>query len=185
MKVMKCKIVEVTDGQVQKIIDALGGPGDEINERSYFQHTGFSSIPRADDIGIALVYGNSITFIGSADNKDDRPELNNEGDMCIYSDENKYIKVLASGDIEVSNGNASIELNAAGDIEASNGNGNLKINTNGTIELGSGAALRKLFNENFRAFYDAHIHGDPVTGSTSPPLSPILDSHLTENTEAT
>lgn len=168
---MKVKIVDVTDGDYQKIFNAIGRPNEELNNRSYFQHVGFSSIPKAGTIGIVIKDGDNYTMIATTDESADRPALSNELDMCIYADADKYIKILATGEIEIANDNNKITLKE-----------------NGDIELGS-ASLKKLIHEDIITAMNAHTHsgvtiGAGVTGPPTyvPPLSTAL--HATTKTEA-
>lgn len=122
MRIIKGKIISVTDGEYQKVLTAIGVPNEEITNRSYFQHVGFSSIPRANSVGIGIMYDNQITFFASAEPLTDRPTLNNPGDTCIHSDENIYIKINANGDIGIVNENNSITINANGSINIGGSN---------------------------------------------------------------
>lgn len=116
MKIIKCKFLDCTDGEYQKIMNAIGVPNEEINNRSYFQHFGFSSIPQAPCVGIGIIYDNQITFFASADPASYRPALSS-GETCIYADADKYIKLKTTGEIVIKNNNNTITLKADGDIE--------------------------------------------------------------------
>ena len=117
MRAFKCGIVSVTDGTFQKVLQAIGRSNEEINDRSYYQHVGFTSIPPAGSVEIIVADGDNLTMIASADPLDSRPELSNEKDVAVYADADKYVKILAGGDIEVANNNNKITLKANGDIE--------------------------------------------------------------------
>jgi phage gp45-like len=164
MRIIKCKVGSVADGEFQKTITGNARPNEEINLRSYFQHVGFSSIPREDSVAIGIIYGDNVTFFGTAEPVTERPKLFNAGDVCIYSDEDKYIKILASGNIEASNGNGSITLKA-----------------NGDIELGSGAGLQKLLNESAATIFNAHVHADHGVAT----VTQMLSTHMTSTTQST
>ena len=164
MSIIKVKILSVSDGDYQKIISAIGRPNEDFNDRSYFQHCGFTSIPKAETVGIMLTDGNNCTMIASADELADRPELSDEKDVAIYADANKYIKIKADGDIEASNDSGVI----------------LTLENGGDIKLGSGTK-KKLMNTDMITAYNTHKHG----GTTTIPdlqLSAVL--HATSKTEA-
>lgn len=147
MRVFKCKITDVTDGDYQKKINAIGRPNEEINNRSYFQHVGFTSIPPAGSVGILIAEGDNLTVIASADPIASRPTLSNQKDVAMYADADKYIKILANGDIEASNNNNKIVLKA-----------------NGDIELGS-ADLANLVKDAVLSTLQSHTH--PVSGAVA------------------
>lgn len=166
MRIIKAKIQSVTDGEYQKILNAIGLPSEEINSRSYFQHCGFSSIPKQNTVGIAIIYGNQVTFFASADPASSRPTLSSEGDVCIYSDADKYVKILSTGEIKAGNNNNSITLKADGDIE-----------------IGS-SSLKKLLTEDAASLYNTHTHNDPASGTTGVPNQLMNSTHQTTKTEA-
>jgi len=176
MRVIKVKILDVTDDTEQKIYNAIGRPNEELTERSYFQHVGFTSIPRANSVGIVLQDGENYTLIATTDTDSDRPTLSSSGDTALYSDSDKYIKIAATGEITIQNGAAS--------------GGKITLKTNGDIEIGS-TSLLKLINENFQTLYNNHGH-DYVVGAapfiTSAPTTtviaaaspaPLLNTHMT------
>jgi phage gp45-like len=119
---IKVKIISVTDDDYQKLFTAIGRGNEEFNNRSYFQHAGFTSIPKVNTVGIVFEEGNTYTMVATADPLADRPTLTNEKDVAIYADANKYIKISADGTIEVSNGNGNITMSASGDVDINNGN---------------------------------------------------------------
>lgn len=147
MRVIKCGISSVTDGDFQKVVNGIGRSNEEINNRSYFQHVGFSSIPPAGSVGILIEDGDNLTLIASADPIANRPTLSNEKDAAMYADADKYIKILANGDIEAANNNNKIILKA-----------------NGDIELGS-ASLEYLVKDAVLSTLQAHTH--PVSGAVA------------------
>lgn len=131
MSVIKVSISGVTEGEAQKIFNAIGRPNENLENRSYFQHCGFSSIPRKSAIGVVLKDGDNYTMIASADHEDDRPVLSNDGDCCMYSSKNRYIKID----------------NSTGDITAKNDSGTITLKNNGDVELGEGVNLKDLVTE--------------------------------------
>jgi len=117
MRLIKITVSSATESNLYKKISASGNIGEEITERPYFQHRGFTSLPKEDDLAVALVDGNQVTLIGSVDSLTTRPELSSEGDVAIYVDTDKYVKIEADGKITVKNNNSTITLKANGDIE--------------------------------------------------------------------
>jgi phage gp45-like len=163
MRITKVKIVSVADGDSQKLYSAIGNAGEEFTDRIYYQHSGLSSIPKAGDMGVVLSDGNNHTMISTSDNLTDRPELSNEGDVCIYSDADKFIKVLANGNILISNNNNSVTLK-----------------TNGDIELGE-TALQSLMTKAAMDAFNLHVHTCASPGSpTTVPTAPMIElTHCT------
>lgn len=119
---IKTKISSVADGANQKIYNGIGRANEELNNRSYFQHVGFSSIPRANAVGIVLSEDDTYSMIATTDTSSDRPVLSSAGDVCIYADADKFVKVAADGAITIINDNGSIVLKANGQIDLNNGN---------------------------------------------------------------
>lgn len=168
---IKVKIGDIADGDAQKIYSAIGRAGEEISERSYYQHTGFTSIPKAGNVGIVLIEGDNLSMIATTDEKTDRPALSDEGDVAIYADEEKYIKISEGGE-----------------IEASNGKGKIIMRENGDIELGD-SSLKQLITEDIITAMNAHTHAGVTVGGGvtavpvyAPPLSTFL--HATQKTKA-
>lgn len=173
MKSFKGIITDVTDGDYQKVVNGIGRPNEDIIERSYYQHVGFTSIPPANSVGVFISDGDNVTMIASADPVANRPTLSTEKDAAIYSDENKYVKVSAGGEITIKNNNNTITLKA-----------------NGDIELGA-SELKKLIHVDIITAMNAHTHtynpGTLAAASTTPPtyvppLSTVL--HATTKVEA-
>ena len=170
MPVIKFNISSVVEGVWQKIINGIGrGPSEQIVNRSYFQHAGFTSKPKVNSVGIAIVDNDNITTIATTEHEDDRYVLQGNDYAAIYSGSDKYIK-----------------LDTDGKIEASNGNGKLILKANGDIALGEGV-LSALMTESFINKFLTHIH--PVSGAvtlvpnpTVPPVSIAADT--TQNTKA-
>ncbi len=171
MSVIKCKIISVTDGEYQKIVDAIGrASSEEINDRSYFQHVGFTSIPPADTVGVMITDGNNYTMIATADPSASRPALSNEKDVAIYADADNYIKI--NGD--------------TGEITVENDNNKITLKANGDIEIG-GSGLKKLMTESMITAYNTHVHSGVTVGAGSTGVPTALLStaaHATQKTEA-
>lgn len=153
MRMIKCKIVSVKDGEFQKIISGIGRSGEEITERSYFQHVGFSSIPPADSVGVILTDGSNYTMIASADPSASRPALSNSKDVAIHADADNYIKI--DGDTD-----------------------DIRINSEGKIEIGI-ATFTKVLVEAAATLYNnhGHVYVPPSTGTpliTSQPQTSVI-----------
>jgi phage gp45-like len=156
---IKVKIISVTDNDYQKLFTAVGRGNEEFNNRSYFQHSGFTSIPKANDIGIVIEEGNTYTMVATAGPLDDRPELSNEGDVAIYASAEKYVMVKDDGEIVIKN-------------DAISG-GKITIKTNGDIELGS-SSLSALIKDTIITKFNTHTHISAApTFATSVP-TPLL-----------
>lgn len=148
---IKGLITNVTDGDYQKVVNGIGRPNEEINSRSYFQHTGFTSLPKANSRGIFIVDGENVTCIASADALADRPALSNEKDVAVYSDSDNYMKI--DGDTD-----------------------NIRINSEGNIEIGI-ATFSKVLVEAAKTLYNNHGHDYVVSGApfiTGKPTTSII-----------
>ena len=119
---IKVKIISVADDTNQKKFTALGRANEEFNDRSYYQHVGFSSIPRVDANGIVIKSGETYTMVATTDKSSNRPVLSNAGDVVVYADADKYIKVAVDGAITIINDNGSIKLKATGQVDINDGN---------------------------------------------------------------
>lgn len=167
MSVEKVNIVSVSEDDLNKIFSAIGMGSGEYTNRSFYQHVGFTSKPKPDTIGLVLKSGDNYTMIASTDSKTDRPELSNDKDVAIYSDADKYVKINAGGDIEISNNNNTITLKA-----------------NGGIELGTGI-LSKIIKETIITKYNTHTHVSASPGSpTAVPSVLFTSSDATTTVEA-
>ena len=98
---IKVLIKSVVDSGIGKLFSAIGALGSEYNNRSLWQHWGFSSIPKANSQGIVIKQGNNITCIATEAEESDKPVLNVEGDVAIYTSSNVFIKISADGTIEI------------------------------------------------------------------------------------
>lgn len=136
---MEVVIKKVIDGVYGFLVDAVGSMTSEFNKRQMYQQCGFKSIPRENSRGIYIKNGNKYMCVATADKSENTPSLENEGDVTIYSSKDSYVKVLASGKIEIK-GDSDIDIKSSGKINIS-GNGGA-----GSIVLGSGL-LRKFVNE--------------------------------------
>lgn len=153
MRIIKCKVTTIADGDYQKVVNAIGRPNEEIVNRSYFQHVGFTSRPPTDTVGIIIDDGNNLTMIASADPLASRPELANEKDVAIYTDADNYIKI--NGDTD-----------------------DIKINSEGKIEIGI-TAFAKVLVEAAATLYNnhGHVYVPPSTGVpliTSQPTASVI-----------
>jgi len=155
MRVVKCRVTTVTDGDFQKIVNAIGRPNEEIVSRSYFQHVGFSSIPPAGTVGILITDGDNVTMIASADHLTSRPKLSNERDVAIYADADNYVKIDGNTD-------------------------DIKINSEGKIEIGI-TTFAKVLVEAAKTLYNNHGHDYIVSGApfiTSKPTTAVITAAI-------
>ena len=167
---IKVKISSVTDGTNQKLYSGVGRAEEEFNNRSYFQHVGFSSIPKEGSVGIVFKEDNTFTMVASTDTSSDRPVLSNAGDVCIYSDADKYVKVAADGEITITNSAVS--------------GGKIVIKANGDIEIGS-ASLASLMTDSIITKFNTHTHISAApTVATSVPTPLFLTTDATSKTKA-
>ena len=168
---IKVKISSVSEHNYQKLYTAIGRGAEEFNNRSYFQHAGFTSLPKANTVGIVIEDGNTFTMVATADPSSSRPTLASAGDAAIYSDADTYVMVKDDGEIEIANENNSITLKANGDIEIGNAN------------------LDKLVKQAVLTTLAAHTH--PVSGAVAGVSTdagmialPTAPGNFTQNTEA-
>lgn len=123
-------IKEITEGQ-PKVFSATGYDADDTyTERPYFQHVGFSSIPKAESQGIVIEYRNAVYLIATQDSSDSRPTLSDPGDVCVYTDANNYIKIAADGSITVITDGKSVKVE--------NGSGIIELETSGKVSINGG-----------------------------------------------
>lgn len=192
MRIIKAKIISVTDGNYQKIVNAIGRPNEEIVNRSYFQHFGFTSRPPSGAVGIFIEDRNNLTMIASevkailpeGGENPERPEMLNEGDAALYSSVDTYVKVSKEDeDIRITNGNKNqIRLKSTGEVEIWNSDARLKVLANGDIELGN-TPLKSLMTEDIIAKFNTHTHNE--SGSvTDVPNQLWSSSDATQNTKA-
>ena len=107
---IKVKVSSVSEHTYQKLFSGIGRANEEFNNRSYFQHAGFTSLPKANTVGIVIEEGNTFTMVATADPSSSRPTLASAGDAAIYSDADTYVMVKDDGEIEIANENNSITL---------------------------------------------------------------------------
>ena len=86
-----------------------GRPGEQVDDKKYYQQYGLQSCPRDGSEVIALRQGNRI-YIVAGDDVKYRVELD-KGDVVLYSDTNNYIKMKKNGGIEVT-ANNEVVVNA-------------------------------------------------------------------------
>lgn len=120
---IRVNISSVSEATITKVFSGSGRTENEqIVDRPYFQHTGFTSIPKANTKGVADVQGNRVFLIATSDTQADRPVLSSETDVAIYADADKYIKIEADGKITLANDNGTIVLEANGQVNINSGN---------------------------------------------------------------
>jgi len=163
MKVMLKSVIDNMD-MPQKQFTTEGA--NALTKRSFIEHAGFSSIPRDDTLAYVIKDGGNFTCIGTC-NKD-RPELTDKGDTCLYSDEDKYVKIAADGTITIKNANNTVLLKANGDVE---------IGTTSLLHLMTSAMIT-VFNSH------THICSSPGSASNAPLPILVEATHATTKTKA-
>lgn len=119
---IKVKIVSITENDYQKLYTGIGRANEEFNDRSYFQHAGFTSLPKANTIGIVIEDGNTYTMVATADPLADRPALTDKTDVAIYSNAERYVMIKADGEIMIANENGFVNLKPDGTVDINGGN---------------------------------------------------------------
>lgn len=111
----------VTESNYQKLLNGEGRLQEEITARPYYQHTGFTSIPKDGSRCVGFIDGNQVTIVASADLEADRPLLSNAKDVAIYADKTKFIKIAADGVITIDNGTGKIVMGTDGQVNINEG----------------------------------------------------------------
>ena len=146
-----------------KLFSGTGRLGSEYKGRSLFQQWGFTSIPRENSQGIVIKQENNMTCVVTEANESDKPILEFDGDVAIYTSKNMFVKIGADGEIQIK------------------GNGNAN-----SILLGT-ATLKKLCTETVLSTLESATM--PVSGAVAGPYppgtftSPLL-GHTTDETAA-
>ena len=184
-KMLKIRITDVTQGDESSVVNGIGRPNEEIVERPLVQQSGFSSIPRAGSIGIALQEGENIKIIGTTDIDTKRPALGSGGDVSVHNDADRYIVIIGNY-IKLKYYDSIITLD--GNVTLESPSNTITLKANGDIEIGN-TALKKLITEDILSVLTAHTHagvtvGGGVTSAATfaPPLSTAL--HATLKTKA-
>lgn len=140
-----------------------------IDKVPYYQQAGIASIPLNDTtVLIICPNGDKSNPVIVGDNTQS-PITLQPGEAIIYTDENNYIHVKVSGDIEVKTGTlkmitGNLTLDA-GDIEATVGD---IIAAAGDVS-DSGATTPSM--QDIRDLFNAHTHPTAPVGPISPPSS--------------
>lgn len=139
---------------------------------------------RARGTGTILVHsdeGNVETIAGeTARTLAKNNEVTAEEDVGIIAGKTASI---VGQDVEVL-AQKDVSMAAAGDVNIGAGGSASVLSSE--LKLGIEAEVKKLVTEEFKAIFDAHIHGGVQTGSGSsgPSSTPMPQSALTTNTEA-
>lgn len=159
MGFMKVLLDVVTGKGIGKLFQGRGALGGDYVDRQLFQHAGFTSLPREGSQAVVLKRGENYICVATADNPDNVPDLQNAGDVAIYTTTDYLIKITADGNIEIK------------------GNG-----SEGSIKIGDGT-LRKLVDE--RIIDKLESITLPVSGATAGPYPPgSFTAVTTTETEA-
>jgi hypothetical protein len=129
--------------------------GGDYVDRQMFQHSGFTSIPAEGAQGITIQNGQNYICIATEDNPDNVPELQNKGDVAIYSGENYVVKISSDGSIEITG--SKVEIKGDG--------------TPGSVVLGAGVA-DNLMKDSIINKFNNHCHTETGTagGITTTPV---------------
>ncbi len=162
MGFMKTIIKSAVQSTFGFVVDTIGGLGSEYNQRQYFQHAGFISILDDDAQVVMLKEGNNIMGVASADNKDKIPVISAKRDVAIYAGKDKFVMVLANGDIKIT-GTGTIEIEGSGLPDS--------------IKIGGGS-LANLVKDSIINAYNTHTHVAPsgTTGVPTPLFNPVTDA---------
>ena len=160
----KVKISSVSDDLIERKFSGKGATGETYVDRAFWQHRGFSSIPKDGDFGLVMKDGNFYVMVASSDKASDRPTID-PGDVCMHTSTGRYILLEDSGNITVTNDNAIITVTNSGEVNIK-GNGNA-----GSIKLGSGSTgFKNLITEDILSGLNGHVHtGGTIAGNTGPP----------------
>ena len=155
IKWFKVLIDSVSEKGFGRLFSGKGTLGGDYVDRQMFQHSGFTSIPSEGAQGITLQRGQNYICIATEDNPDNVPELQNKGDVAIYSSSNYVVKISADG---------SIKIKGSGVVVSGDG-------TPGSVVLGEGVA-DNLMKDSIIQKYNNHGHTETGTpgGVTSGPI---------------
>lgn len=138
---------EVQIDAERSVGEEIGDEVDQYAKRSYFQHRGFYSIPRATESVPAGLLPDQIiflktdnTYVGIASEGDPgyKPALLFDGDTAIYSDGGTWVKVLADGTVKCqANALSIILMEPDGTITLQNQKGAVEITPAGAITIAS------------------------------------------------
>jgi len=126
-----------------KLFSGTGSVGSEYKNRSLFQQWGFTSLPKENSQGIVIKQGNNMTCIATEADESDKPLMEVEGDVAIYTAKGMFIKINADGEIQIK------------------GNGNPN-----SIRLGT-STLKKLITEDVLTLLESATM--PVSGAIAGP----------------
>ena len=109
ISIVRIIITSTEEGSIKRF-SATGKKNETFSNREYFQHYGFTSSPKADSEGLAIVDGNTIYEIASDDRRY-RISLEN-GEVALYTDEEDFIHFKRGNLLEVST-KGKLQANAA------------------------------------------------------------------------
>ena len=158
MKWLKILIDSVSGKGFSRLFSGKGTLGGDYTDRQIFQQSGFTSIPGDGAQGVVLQNGQNYICIATEDNPDNVPELQNKGDVAIYSGSDYVIKISADGSIEMTG--SKIEIKGDG--------------TPGSVVLGAGVA-EDLMRDSIIQKYNNHGHietGSPGGTTSAPVITP-------------
>jgi|TARA_Y100000310_G_scaffold345805_1_gene470226 hypothetical protein len=158
MKWIKVLIDSISGKGFSRQFSGKGMLGGDYVDRQMFQQSGFTSIPAEGSQGITIQNGQNYVCVATEDNPDNVPELQNKGDVAIYSGSEYVVKISANGSIEIIG--SKIEIKGDG--------------TPGSVVLGAGVA-EDLMKDSIIQKYNSHGHietGSPGGTTSAPVISP-------------
>ncbi len=157
MKWLKILIDSVSGKGFSRLFSGKGSLGGDYTDRQIFQQSGFTSIPGEGAQGVVLQNGQNYICIATEDNPDNVPELQNKGDVAIYSGSDYVIKISANGNIEMTGS----EISVTGSSVTVKGDG-----TPDSINIGGGL-LQNLITESIMDTLESVTM--PVSGAIAGP----------------
>lgn len=154
------------DAGVQRLqLDLLAGETRDKIER--FQEYGLSSRPKSGAEAIVLFPNGSREFglVVAVEDRRFRLKALEEGEVALYTDEGDSIHLKRSGNIEITAATKVVVKSPA-------------------VELGEGSLESLVNGETFQSFFNSHTHTGNLGAPTSPPMSPMNSSHLSQIVKA-
>ncbi len=189
MNMIRIKITKVLEGLIRRVA-ATGRPGESFAGRELLSNYGFTSTPLPGAEGIALMEGNKV-FVIATDDRRYRLELEDDGEVAMYSDEGDKIHFKRGKEIEINSGN-KVVINSASEVEITTPNVNITaaaINLTATaavnvvapvVSLGAASGGKSIATEDLLTLYNSHTHGAGV----NPPNQQAGAAHKTSKVVA-
>jgi hypothetical protein len=107
-------------------------------------------------------------------------EILDDGTMNITQNNNINIKCNADAKVDIS-GKADVTTGGVTTLKCSK----LIVNHSGKIELGAGAFEKVVLGNSFMALFNSHVHIGNLGVPTSPPITPMTPSQLSQKNVTT